>query len=117
VKLTHHFPLPLPCRSTATVEHLRRRALLFTDEPPPAIPHPTQAHHQVRLEPLVLPGPLALATGDPPSLESGRSNPLPTIDLGQGLDYLDLNLLTVLSAKVQILFNLNFENSEEIVKK
>ena len=96
MKLTSPSPSSFLCRNAAAFEHPCRRALFFTDEPPPAIPRPTQTLNQVRLEPLLLPGPLALAE----SPESGRP-PFPAFFFLELRTYLlDLNLLKVLSAKV-----------------
>jgi len=70
VKLTSHLSSPIPCRSTAIAIHPAAVLCSITDEPSLAILRPTQTLHQVRLDSLKFPGPLALTVGDPP-----RRNP------------------------------------------
>ena len=64
MKLNPHFPSAVPHRDTFAAVDLRRHDLFAAADPTPVTVSGTQVHPEVRLDPLILPGPLDLAAGD-----------------------------------------------------
>jgi hypothetical protein len=99
VKLIDLLSPLFPCQNTAAVIHLRRCPLFPVDEPSSATFSGSQAYQQVRHEPLMLPDPLSLTAGEPPSPERHRSFPAFLPKPAKDQIAMDCNRPRVLSAK------------------
>ena len=103
-----------PSPEHAADENPRRRALSRRRQAFPAVPHPTKAHQEVRLMPLVLTGHFPLTAGEAISSESGHLFPSPSQTPTRDPIARNCNLSRAPIAKVSFLFTsflVKFEKS------